>query len=324
MLAQRLLLLIAVLATLVVLGSWDNRRQMERVLEQGYAATARITGAQYQRKMPLAVDGWRPRFVEQELSVDLQWEGKDGKPREYKKVPVTESLARTIVSGDQVRLMPVGIRALDDDLSVPVIVTDAAPRLASLKSWSEGAGYVALAAWVGFAGLTLWRRRTQRSVVAPARVPSLANLPPKRSLAGVGLLLIGGFVAYQAWSVSEESDAARAGGTAVTAEILNVTETSGGGHAVQLAWKDAPGAVRHFGPVRIGEPFYRKITKEGALVVHQTEVRTHEGPQERAPTIVADLPDEGWLERFGVSGGATLIVLGLGCLFSALRSAGWG
>jgi hypothetical protein len=77
--ARKLVLLIALLATLVVLGCWDNRRQIQRVLDDGYATTAQVTGAQYQRKLPLAADGWRPRFVEQELSVDLGWQGRDGK-----------------------------------------------------------------------------------------------------------------------------------------------------------------------------------------------------------------------------------------------------
>ena len=34
-LSRKLLLLIALLATLVVLGCWDNRRQMQRVLDEG-------------------------------------------------------------------------------------------------------------------------------------------------------------------------------------------------------------------------------------------------------------------------------------------------
>jgi hypothetical protein len=103
MLGHRFLLLVAILATLVVLACWDNQRQMQRVLDEGYETAAQITGAQFQRGMPLALDRWRPRFVEQDLSVDLKWQGKDGTSREHKKVPVTESLAHTIVSGDQVR-----------------------------------------------------------------------------------------------------------------------------------------------------------------------------------------------------------------------------
>src|ERR1044071_4882725 len=79
---RSLLLLIALLATLVMLGCWDARREMQRVLDQGYATTAQLTGAQFTRLMPIAADGWRPRFIEQDLAVDLSWKGKDGKTYE--------------------------------------------------------------------------------------------------------------------------------------------------------------------------------------------------------------------------------------------------
>ena len=118
---RNLLLLIGLLATLVVVGIWDSRMQMQRVLDEGYATTAQLTGAQFQRTMPFAADGWRPRFVEQELSVDLTWQGQDGKPRTFRKVPISESLARMIVNGDQVRLIPVPVKVLDDESAPPVI-----------------------------------------------------------------------------------------------------------------------------------------------------------------------------------------------------------
>ena len=49
---RSLLLLIALLATLVMLGCWDARRGMQRVLDQGYATTAQLTGAQVDLKNP--------------------------------------------------------------------------------------------------------------------------------------------------------------------------------------------------------------------------------------------------------------------------------
>src|SRR3954447_16920336 len=176
---RTLLLLIAVVATLLVLGSWDNRRQMQRVLDEGYATTAQLTGAQYQRKLPLAADGWRPRFVEQELSVDLTWQGKDGKPHSFGKVPISDSLAGSIVNGEQVRLVTVPVKVLDDESAPPVITSDASARLASLQSWLAAAGYAALAAWAGFAALSLLqgqgRGRGRSVIAAPAR-----PLPPRR------------------------------------------------------------------------------------------------------------------------------------------------
>ena len=53
----RLCLVVAVLATLTLLGCWDNKRIMEQVLAGGYETAAQVVGAQYQRKLPFALDG---------------------------------------------------------------------------------------------------------------------------------------------------------------------------------------------------------------------------------------------------------------------------
>ncbi len=126
---RNLLAIVAVLASLVALGCWDNRQEMARVLDQGYATSAQIVAAQFQRTAPFAIDGWRPRFVEQALSVDLQWQGQDGKTHVFRKVPVSERFERSIVNGEQVKLIAVPVKALDDDTSVPVLTLDAAARL---------------------------------------------------------------------------------------------------------------------------------------------------------------------------------------------------
>ena len=161
---RNLLAIVAVLASLVALGCWDNRQEMARVLDQGYATSAQIVAAQFQRTAPFAIDGWRPRFVEQALSVDLQWQGQDGKTHVFRKVPVSERFERSIVNGEQVKLIAVPVKALDDDTSVPVLTLDAAARLQSLKTWLGGSSALALAGWLGVAAMTLWRR------LAPAQV----------------------------------------------------------------------------------------------------------------------------------------------------------
>jgi hypothetical protein len=250
---RNLFLLLAILATLVVLGCWDNRRQMERVLKEGYAVTAEITGAQFQRRAPFAFDGWRPRLVEEALSVDLKWQGRDGKPHEYKKVPVSENFERTIVNGEQVRLMPVPAKVLDDESAVPVITTDATARLASLQAWLTIAGYIALAAWAGFAATTLLAAR--RGGQGADKAAATVNVPPRRLLLGLAGLLIGGFLAFHAWSEGRSVDAIAVGGVDTPAEIIGVSTIAGknGGapsHAVQLGWKDAQGGVHHFGRSR--------------------------------------------------------------------------
>jgi hypothetical protein len=314
-LGRKLLLLIALVASLVVLGCWDNRRQMQRVLDDGYATTAQITAAQYQRKLPIAADGWRPRFVEQELSVDLTWQGKDGKPHSFGKVPISESFARTIVNGDQVRLVAVPVTVLDDESAVPVITSDASARLASLQSWLAAAGYVALASWAGFAALTLLSRRGRRGITAAPLQPP----PPRRTFVGLGLLVVGGFLAFNAWSAGRSTDSVAMGGQEVTADIVDASQTKTG-YAVRLAWKDGQGAVHHYGPIPISEAFWNKITQNGQLALHQTAVRYRPDEPQVRPLIVDDAPEQHWATRLAMGAGLLLMMFGAAFFVSGLRA----
>jgi hypothetical protein len=319
---RKLLLVIALLATLVVLGCWDNRQSMQRVLAQGYATTAQVTGAQYQRKMPIAADGWRPRFVEQELSVDLRWQGKDGKPREHRKVPISESLARGIVNGEQVRLVTLPVKVLDDETAVPVITADAAARLESLQSWLAAAGYVALASWAGFAALTLLQGRG-RPVTAMAKPTPV--LPPRRTLIGLAALVAGGFLAFSAWSDGRSGAAIALGGSEVTADIVDATvlPAKDGGkiaHAVRLAWKDGQGSVHHFGPMAVSEAFWNRITRDGQLTVRKTLIRYRQDDPQPRPLIVEDAPEQQWVTKAAMFAGLALLVVGAALLFSGLRA----
>jgi uncharacterized SAM-binding protein YcdF (DUF218 family) len=318
---RNLLLLIAFVATLVVLGCWDNRRQIEHVLARGYATTADITGAQFQRNMPLTADGWRPRFVEQDLSVDLKWLGRDGKTHEYKKVPVTEAFAGKIISGDQVRLIPVQVKLLDDELSVPVITADTTARLISLQTWTTISGYVALAAWAGFAGLSVLRWRRGDSAQASASSP--IDIPPRRTFLGLAMLFGGGLMAFYAWSDARLADTIVAGGIDTTAEIIGVAARPGEGgrtsYTVRLSWKDGQGAIRHFGPTHISEAFWKKITRDGELAVRQTAMRYREDDPQARPVIVDDAPEQKWQTQFGIVAGLIMMVVGAACLFSAAR-----
>jgi len=321
---RKLLLVIALLATLVVLGCWDNRQSMQRVLDQGYATTAQVTGAQYQRKMPIAADGWRPRFVEQELSVDLRWQGKDGKPHEHRKVPISESLARGIVNGEQVRLVTLPVKVLDEETAVPVITADAAARLESLQSWLAAAGYAALASWAGFAALTLLQGRGRgRPITAMAR--SAPALPPRRTLIGLAALVAGGFLAFSAWSDGRSVDAIALGGSEVAAEIVDATAlpAKDGGkvsHAVRLAWKDGQGSVHHFGPMVVSEAFWNRITRDGQLTVRNTLIRYRQDDPQPRPLIVDDAPEQQWMTKAAMFAGLALLVVGSAFLFSGLRA----
>jgi hypothetical protein len=317
---RSLLLLIALLATLVMLGCWDARREMQRVLDQGYVTTAQLTGAQFTRMMPIAADGWRPRFIEQDLAVDLSWKGKDGKTYEHKKVPVTEGFARTIVSGDQVRLITVPAKVLDDDGAVPVITADATARLASLQTWLSMSGYIALAAWVGFAAASLFGARP---VGGSAAKP--IQIPPRRTLLGLVLVLVGGFTAFQAWTEGRSNDPISIGGKDIVADITDarsVAAKDGGAssYLVRLSWKDGQGSVHHFGPTRVSEGFWKKITQNDQLTVRQTPIRVREEDPMARPVLVEDVPEEHWLVRAAMIGGMALLVIGAALLFSAARA----
>jgi hypothetical protein len=309
---RNFLLLIALLATLVVLGSWDNRRQMQRVLDEGYPTTAQITGAQ---SMPVvAASGWRPRLVEQSLAVDLEWKGKDGQPRKFNTVPISASFERSIVNGDQVRLVPVPVKVLDDGSAVPVITSDASARLASLQSWLAASGYAALAAWAGFVALSLLGARGRRTITAMPPRP----LPPRRTFYGLGLLVVGGFLAFSAWSSGRSADSIALGGEQITADILQATATKGG-HAVRLGWSDGTG-VHHYGPIPISEAFWNKISQNGQLTVHQTAIRYRGDDPAARPLIVDDAPETQWSMRIAMGSGLLLIMFGAALFASGLRA----
>jgi hypothetical protein len=316
---RNLLVIVAVLASLVALGCWDNRRGIARVLEQGYDTDAQILGAQFQRSAPFAVDGWRPRFIEQGLSVDLQWQGKDGKTHVYRKVPVSGRFERSIVNDGQVRLITVPVKVLDDETAVPVLTIDAAARLESLNEWLETSGYLALAGWVLIAVLTAMQwRRARLPPPVPRQVgarPEPIEYPIQRLMIGLVALAVGAFLVYSAQAVSEPAkDGVKS--REVMAEISSV---SGPPYAVHLAWKDGEGGVHHYGPLRISEDYWDKITKDGKLVVHETKVRFHADDSMAQPVILDDAPATRWQTKAVLSGGIALILIGASCLLWAAR-----
>jgi hypothetical protein len=264
--------------------------------------------------MPLAADGWRPRFVEQELSVDLTWQGKDGKTHSFRKVPVSESFERSVVNGDQIRLVTVPVKVLDDESAVPVITSDASARLASLQSWLAASGYAALAAWAGFAALSLLGARGRRMITAVPPRP----LPPRRTFYGLGLLVVGGFLAFSAWSSERSAESIAMGGEQITADILQAIETKGG-HAVRLGWSDGTG-VHHYGPIPISDGFWNKITRNGQLTVHQTAIRYRGDDPAARPVIVDDAPERHWPVRIAMGSGLLLMMFGAALFASGLRA----
>jgi hypothetical protein len=187
-----------------------------------------------------------------------------------------------------------------------VIRSDAAARLASLQSWLTIAGYMALASWAGFAGLTVWLRRNAASKIGPV------DMPLKRTILGIVLLFGGGLMAFYVWSAGDGG--ARHPEVEASAEII---EAAGG--RVRLAWKGEQGAVHHFGPVAVSEAYWKKITRNGELVVRQATIRYQPGEPTMRPVIVDDAREEGWLSRVATGAGIVLMLLGAALLFSAMR-----
>lgn len=316
---RNLLLLLAIFATVVAAGSWDNRRNMQRVLDEGYPVLLEITGAQHQRLAPFALDGWHPRLVEQDLSVDVKWQGRDGKQHVFRKVPVTDAFAGTIVEGDQIRLAVLPAKVLDDPHAVPVINADAIARLASLQEWIGTSTLVAVAAWLGFGIASLWLART--TLTADASRTAIA-FPLRRTLFGFVALLLGVALTFRAWSV-EEAASGMAGAVETSAQILSARVVPGASgqenHALLLSWTDAKGRVRHAGPIRVSDDFWNKITRNGELVVHHTPIRYSDEAMQARPVLVDDPAVRSWKVELALGIGIVLMVLGAGCLFSAAR-----
>jgi hypothetical protein len=316
---RNLFALVAFFAGLVALGCWDNRREMARVIDQGYATTAQVVGAQFQRTAPFAAEGWRPRFVEQAVSVDLQWHGQDGKVHLFHKVPISERMQASIIDGQQVKLITVPVKVLDDDASVPVLTLDAASRLESLRDWLMASGSIALAACFAAALMTLWRRRmpamTSSAPVARGAARQPVQVPGQRLLIGVVAFAVGAFLTYSALAVGET----RNDGVSSVEVTAQITAVTGPPYTVQLGWQDGQGGVHHYGPLPISEEYWKKITREGKLVVHETKARVRLDDAMGRPELLDDTPAERWQTKAVLASGIVLLLIGAGCLLSAAR-----
>jgi len=312
---RNLLLLVAIFATIVVAGCWDNRRTLQHVLDDGYSTVVEITGAQNQRLAPFAFDDWRPRFVEQGLSVNVKWSGKDGKSHAFEKVPVTDEFAHTVVEGDQVRLAVLPAKVMDDPHAVPVITADAGARLRSLQEWTRTSAFVAAAAWIGFGLSAFWIGRSGTGAVG--RVT--AAFPLRRVLFGLVALILGAVLTLRVWSI-EDMAPDTTGGMETTADIAAVPAVGGGtAHALRLSWKDAQGGVHHVGPVPVSERYWSTISRNGELTVHQARIRYQEGGRGARPVLVDDPPERPWQIEVALGVGLMLVGLGAASLFSAAR-----
>ncbi|MBS0541895.1 MAG: hypothetical protein JSR47_24235, partial [Proteobacteria bacterium] len=254
---------------------------------------------------------------EQALSVDVQWAGKDGKTHVHRRVPVSARFERSIVNGEQVKLISVPAKVLDDETSVPVITVDAAQRLESLDEWLAVSGYLAVLGWAGFAGMSLWQRRRAR---APGRGPGRlssapAQIPSERLLLGVVALCVGLFLTVSTWNAYRGSERNPAS-LEIDADIVSL---SGPPYTVQLGWKDGQGGVHHYGPLPISEAFQARIAHDGKLAVKTAKVRLSNDTAMSKPVILDDPPPMPLKGRVILGLGLALTALGAGLLLSVAR-----
>ena len=151
------------------------------------------------------------------------------------------------MNGEQVRLITVPVKVLDDESArAGASRSDASARLASLQSWLAAAGYAALAAWAGFAALTLlpWPRPAHHH-----RRAADSRCRPQRTFVGLGLLVVGGFLAFSAWSPAGRPTAIALGGQEVTADIVDANSARRRrAYAVRLGLEGRAGGRPPFRP----------------------------------------------------------------------------
>jgi hypothetical protein len=161
-----LLLAVAVAGTL---GLYWNQSAFKQVLRDGYDTRGQIISAEVTaHRFPFVFDGWWPRFVDESLSIELRWTGRDGVERTRRGVAVSDAFAARITSGTQVKLIEIPVRVIDDDSSLPAVIDDVSDHLRHLQFGLEFAFmaslFLAAALAIVVAWQQLWqlnRRRTQ-------------------------------------------------------------------------------------------------------------------------------------------------------------------
>ncbi|MGX4771242.1 hypothetical protein ACWAUC_15790 [Bradyrhizobium guangdongense] len=216
-------------------------------------------------------DGIWPRYVDENLSIGLQWTGKDGVQRERKGIAVSAAYAARITVGNQLKLLTVPIQAVDDDSSLPVIVEDLDDHLSHIRSTSRfvlaGAGICAVILLLVI-GWQTWSAR--RGGPASGAVHSRSRRPVPFTLAMLtaAMLLFGGYLLVNSYAEQRTLNEILDRGDEVTADITRAYgEVTKAGNApsylVTLAWKDRSGRQQTDGPTHISSAYRRLITRNG-------------------------------------------------------------
>lgn len=314
-----LIVLVAV-GLLAALGMYWHQHDIERVMRDGYGTTGKITSAEaVSNRFPFVFDGVWPRFVDENLSIGLQWTGKDGVQRERKGIAVSAAYAARITVGNQLRLVTVPIQAIDDDSSLPVIVEDLDDHLSHIRSTSRfmlaGAGISAIILLLVI-GWQTWAARRSGPGSAAIAAGSRRPFPFVLGILTAVMVLFGGYMLVNSYVEQSTLKEILDHGDEVTADLTRAYgEVNKAGDApsylVTLAWTDKNGRQQSYGPTHVSPGFWQKITRNGVQTVRQTRIRYLSGRPDARPLIVDDAAEAQYQNSFGVKGGAVFLVFGL-------------
>ena len=305
---------------LATFGMYWHQHDIERVMRDGYGTTGKITSAEVvSSRFPFVFDGVWPRYVDENLSIGLQWTGKDGVQRERKGIAVSAAYAARITVGNQLKVLTIPIQAVDDDSSLPVIVEDLDDHLSHNRSTSRfmlaGAGICAvlLALVIGWQA---WLARRSGPGSATIATGPRRPFPFVLGMLTAVMLPFGGYMLVNSYAEQSTLSEILHHGDEVTADITRAYgEVTKAGDAPSylftLAWTDKSGQRQTYGPTHISPGFWRQITRNGVQTVRQTKIRYLSGRPDARPLIVDDAAEAQYQNSFGVKGGAVFLAFGL-------------
>lgn len=310
-------LAVGVLATL---GLYWNQHAIERIMRDGYGTTGKITSAEaVSSRFPFVFDGAWPRYVDENLSIGLQWTGRDGVQRERKGIAVSAAYAARITVGNQLRLLTIPIQVIDDDSSLPVIVEDLGDHLSHIRFTSRfmlaGAGVCAVIR-VLVIGWQAWSARRSGPGRAAIATGSRRPVPFILAMLTAVMLLFGGYMLVNSYAeqstlkeILDHGDEATADITRAYGEVNKAGEAPS--YLVTLAWTDKAGQQQTYGPTHISPAFWRQITRNGVQTVRRARIRYLAGRPDARPLILDDAAEAQYQNSFGVKGGAVFLAIGL-------------
>jgi hypothetical protein len=302
----------------IMLGLYWNQSAFERVLREGYDAKGKIVSAQITgNRFPFVFDGSWPRYVDEKLSIELQWIGRDGVERTRRGVAVSPAFAARITNGAQVKLIEIPIRAIDDDWTLPVIVEDADDRLRNLRFFSDFAFNAVAVLGLALAIVIAWQKLSQRkSGIKANRTRQSRPFPYRLAVLMAITLPFGAFtVVYSYYSQKDveqmlhDGDESLAEITRAYGEVRKPGEQPR--YLINFAWLGKDGQKRVFGPTHISETFYNQIAPHNILSAKQTKIRYLDANPNVRPLIVDDAAERQFQDSAGIKGGAVSLGLGL-------------